>query len=106
MLDTWIRDVRHGARSLARKPGFSVVVVLTLTLGIGATSALFTLVHAIVIAPLPFDGSDRPVAVQHAAPDRGLADVGQCAASLVLSLDGIRQSAFQLGGSIVEAIPT
>ena len=50
-----------------------------LALGIGATTAIFTLVDAVVISPLPFDDADRLLAVQHAAPGRGWSDVGQCA---------------------------
>jgi len=75
-----IRDLRLGLRALAKQPLFSGVVILVLALGIGATSAIFTLVDAVVLSPLPFDDADRLVAVQHAAPGRGLADAGQCAA--------------------------
>jgi predicted permease len=75
-----LRDLRTGLRSLARRPLFTGVVILVLALGIGAVSAIFTLVDAIVLSPLPFDESDRLVAVQHAAPGRGLDDAGQCAA--------------------------
>jgi predicted permease len=75
-----LRDLQTGLRALARRPLFTGVVVLVLALGIGAVSAIFTLVDAIVLSPLPFDESDRLVAVQHAAPGRGLSDAGQCAA--------------------------
>jgi predicted permease len=74
------RDLRLGIRALGNRPLFTGVVILVLALGIGATSAIYTLVDAIVLSPLPFDDSDRLVAVQHAAPGRGLADAGQCAA--------------------------
>ncbi len=74
------RDLRLALRGLARKPLFSGVAVLVLTLGIGATSAIFTLMDAVVFSPLPFEDSDRLLAVQHAAPGRGMDDVGQCAA--------------------------
>ena len=75
-----IRDLRLGLRGLARRPVFSGVVILVLALGMGATTAIFTLVDAVVLSPLPFDRADRLVAVQHAAPGRGLSDAGQCAA--------------------------
>jgi len=74
------RDLRHAARALAKQPGFTLVAVLTLALGIGATTSIFTLVDAIVLSPLPFDEQHRLVDVGHAAPGRGMADVGQCAA--------------------------
>ncbi len=80
LLADLVRDFRVAARALARRPLFTGVAVLVLALGIGATTAIFTLVEAVILSPLPFDDPDRLVAVQHAAPGRGLSDVGQCAA--------------------------
>ncbi|MCJ7627813.1 MAG: ABC transporter permease, partial [Longimicrobiales bacterium] len=57
---------------------------------IGATTAIFTLVDAVVLSPLPFDESDRLLAVQHAAPGRGMSDVGQCPAWHFTYLDEAR----------------
>lgn len=53
------RDLLHGARMLAKAPGFAVVTVLTLALGIGATTAIFSVVHAVLIQPLPYDDAER-----------------------------------------------
>ncbi len=75
-----VRDLHVGLRGLARRPLFTGVVILVLALGIGATSAIFTLVDAIVLTPLPFDDADRLVSVHHLAPGSGIADAGQCAA--------------------------
>jgi predicted permease len=75
-----LRDLRLGIRGLAKRPLFAGVVVAVLALGIGATSAIFTLVDAVLLSPLPFPDSNRLVAVQHSAPEAGLADAGQCAA--------------------------
>jgi putative ABC transport system permease protein len=75
-----VRDLRLATRSLFRCPAFTGVVVLVLALGIGASTAIFTLVDAIVLSPLPFEDSDRLVAVSHTALGRGLQNVGQCAA--------------------------
>lgn len=75
-----VRDLRLGVRSLARRPLFAVVVILVLALGIGGTSAIFTLVDGIVLSPLPFSDADRLVAVQHTAPEKGIGNAGQCAA--------------------------
>jgi predicted permease len=74
------RDLRLAVRSLARRPLFSGVVVLVLALGIGATTAVFTLLDAVIISPLPFDDADRLVSVRHTAPGLGVQDAGQCAA--------------------------
>jgi predicted permease len=75
-----MRDLRMATRSLFRCPLFTGVTVLVLALGIGATTAIFTLVDAILLTPLPFDEANRLFAVGHAAPSRGLQNAGQCAA--------------------------
>jgi len=75
-----LRDVRLGLRGLARKPLFTAVVVFVLALGIGATTAIFTLVDAIVLSPLPFPDADRLVTLHHAAANVGRGDVRTCAA--------------------------
>jgi putative ABC transport system permease protein len=62
------RDFRYAARSLRRAPGFTVVVVLTLALGIGATSAVFTIVNAVLIRPLGYAAEDRLVALHENFP--------------------------------------
>ena len=68
MLETWIRDLRHGARSLARAPGFTLVVVATLALAIGANAAIFSVVNAVLLRPLPFANADRLVDIASTAP--------------------------------------
>ncbi len=75
-----LRDVRFGLRALARKPLFTAVVVFVLALGIGATTAIFTLVDAIILSPLPFPDADRLVTLHHAASNVGRGDVRTCAA--------------------------
>ena len=56
-----IADIRHAIRLLRRAPGFTAVVVTTLTLGIGATTAIFSVVNALLFRPLPYDDADRLV---------------------------------------------
>src|SRR5687767_3416284 len=62
-LDLIWRDVRHAVRALRAAPGFTVIALIILTLSIGATTAIFSVVDAVVLRGLPFDESDRLVAV-------------------------------------------
>lgn len=61
LLERLGQDIRYATRQLWRSPGFSVVVVLMLALGIGATTAIFTLVYDVMLRPLPFAQADRLV---------------------------------------------
>lgn len=65
-MESLLRDLRYGTRTLARTPGFSFIVVLVMALGIGATIALFTVVHSVLLKPLPLPGIDRLVRVYEA----------------------------------------
>ena len=56
-------DIRDAARSLLRTPGYTALVILTLGLGIGVNTAVFTIVDALVLKPLPYDEPDRLVRV-------------------------------------------
>src|SRR5258708_28227489 len=58
-----LRNLRHAARALARAPGFTATVVETLALGIGANSAVFSAIYAVLLRPLPFPDSDQLVTV-------------------------------------------
>ena len=60
-MDTLVQDLRFAVRSLVRRPGFSVTAIATLALGIGATTAIFSVVNAVIMRPLPFPDSERLV---------------------------------------------
>ena len=63
LLDDSVRDARHALRVLRRAPGFTVAALVTLALGIGASSAIFSIVRTVILTPLPYDDPDRLVAV-------------------------------------------
>jgi putative ABC transport system permease protein len=65
------QDIRYGWRMLLKKPGFTTVAALALALGIGANSAIFSIINATMLKPLPFDDLDRIVAVWEKAPGPG-----------------------------------
>ncbi|HLW75479.1 MAG TPA: hypothetical protein VKS01_00820, partial [Bryobacteraceae bacterium] len=58
-LEPLARDVRHAFRSLRKSPGFASAAILTLALGIGANTAIFSVLQGVVLAPLPYQNPDR-----------------------------------------------
>ena len=67
-LETWRQDVRYALRTLRRAPGFTFVVVVTVALGVGANMAIFAVVDAALLAPLPYPHADRLVVADDLAP--------------------------------------
>ena len=69
-LEDFFKDLRYGMRNLWRNPGFSAVAIVTLALGVGANLAIFSLVNAVLIRPLPFMNPGELMTVQLLAPER------------------------------------
>lgn len=67
-----VRELRQAARALLKRPGFSAVAIVTLALGIGANVAIYSIVNAVLLQPLPYEDSDRIVEYRHHAPGLNL----------------------------------
>src|SRR5262249_6225680 len=63
-METLFKDIRYGVRGLLKQPGFTAIVIVTLGLGIGASTAIFSLVNSVVLRRLPYKQADRIVAIQ------------------------------------------
>jgi len=68
LIESLLQDVRYGARILLRNPGFTLVAVLTLGLGIGANTAIFSVIYGVLMRPLPYKDGNQLVIVQQQAP--------------------------------------
>jgi predicted permease len=111
ILETVAQDVRYASRALARNPGYSVVAAITLALGVGANVAVFSLVNAVLLRPLPYPQPDRLVEITGTYP-RGALDamrkqvrtmrVAVYARGYQFNLTG-RGEAMRLKGTLVSA---
>lgn len=75
-LDSVLRDLRHGLRSLAQSPGFTIAAILTLALGMGANTAVFSAMNAVLMQSLPVSGADQLLYLRNSDLPRGTGTVG------------------------------
>jgi putative ABC transport system permease protein len=91
MLADLVRDLRGGARAMAAAPGFAAVVILVVALGVGANTAIFSVVNAVLLRPLPYGDPGRLFQIDEMNPDRDAAGVSPADAAIFRD----RSSAFE-----------
>jgi predicted permease len=84
MVETLWRDIRFGVRSMWRTPVVALTVIVTMAVGIGANTAVFSVVNGVLLKPLPYPDADRLITVAHGAPDIVLSDSPDVGSSLFL----------------------
>lgn len=108
MLFNAIRELKFAARSLSKRPGYSAAAIVTLALGIGANVAIFTVINAVLLRPLPYPEADRIVMIRHHAPginfpelqsSPGLIDHYRESARTITGVAGYEVRAFNLAGN-------
>ena len=88
-VETLAQDIRYGLRNIRRTPGFALVVIVTMALGIGANTAIFSVVNAVLLRPLPYVHGDQLVVLRQQRPTIGVEDDGFSATDIA---DYARQS--------------
>ena len=101
-MHTWLQDVRFALRSFAKNPGFTAVAVLSLAIGIGANTSIFSVANALLFRPLPYDSPDRLVILWNRSPGLGITQDWFSTAQyfdIKTSHHGLEQVAIAIGGN-------
>ncbi len=79
LIDTFVADLRYAARRLRSNPGFTTLSVLVLALGIGASTAIYSVIEGVLLKPLPYPHAEQLVALRHTAPGLNIPDLNMAA---------------------------
>ncbi len=90
-LDHWVRDLKHSMRSLVESPGFTVTAIVTLALGVGANTAVFSVMNAVLLKSLPVSDPDRVVYLRTTAPPNGTGTIETAETFSYADYDALRR---------------
>ena len=107
-IDNLLQDLRYGLRMLRKSPGFTAVAILTLALGIGANTAIFSFVYGVLLAPLPYHDASRLVVLNETTPSVGIVSVSypnfldwRAQSRSFSEMASVQQMSFNLAGAAV-----